>query len=459
MEDFLFLHPESVILRCSEIFMIFTRLPYLLLPTVLLTIGIATGLSQARANAVTIPAGTPLEARLTQHAPMKVGTPLRATLVYPIYVHDTIALPSGTKLTGSIIALQTDKDRRADARLNADFTPFHHPVVRFDRAELANGASIGLSTGQTSDGAPMLHVTASRQSKRRALIVQEWKALRQRVGETKQAILGPGKGDRILQLVYGQLPYHPERVETGTVWSCVLTESIDLQPPPAPSPVAMPATRINQTTPEKPPLLLHVYLDQELSSKTAKAGQTFDATIAEPLRDSNQTLLVPVGSLLVGSVIRAHRAKSFGRTGVLRFDFRQLQLPEGERKQVIGSLAGTDSTAGAKLQMDAEGEVKPQQQSKLLVPLALILLASRPLDDDSSQLAGATVGSNGLGLAGRIVGMASASRDLAAGIGFYGAAVSVYRRWIRRGKEVEFSKYNRIDVEISEQTGRELVPR
>jgi hypothetical protein len=109
--------------------------------------------------------------------------------------------------------------------------------------------------------------------------------------------------------------------------------------------------------------------------------------------------------------------------------------------------------------MDSEGEVKPQQQSKVLVPLAMIFLASRPLDDDSSQLAGATVGSNGLGLVGRIVGMVSASRDLAAGIGFYGTAVSVYRRWIRRGKEVEFPKYNRIDVEISERTGKELASR
>jgi hypothetical protein len=109
--------------------------------------------------------------------------------------------------------------------------------------------------------------------------------------------------------------------------------------------------------------------------------------------------------------------------------------------------------------MDSEGEVKPQQQSKVLVPLAMIFLASRSLDDDSNQLAGASVGSNGLGMIGRVVGMASASRDLAAGIGFYGTAISVYRRWIRRGKEVEFPRYNRIDVEISNQTGKALAPR
>lgn len=423
----------------------------------------AAGRSQVAANAMTIPAGTPLEVRLTQHVPMRVGTPLHATLAYPVYVHDELVLPAGTSITGSIVALQPDPTRRVDARLNADFTPFHRPVVRFDHVQLANGESITLTTNQVSDGAPLLHLTPPQQKKKRSLIGQQWDAMRQQISDTKQVILGPGKGDRLLQLVYHQLPYHPERVETGTAWNCVLAEPVEL--PPAIS-ASSSVGLANPTGPakiapvsEKPSLLLHAYLDQTLSSKDAKAGQTFDAVIAEPLRGPDQTLLAPEGSVLVGAVTRARPARSFGRSGVLRFDFREIRLPEGERKQVTGSLIGADAAAGAKLQMNAEGQVQPQPQDKVLVPLAMVLLASRPLDDDSSQLAGATVGSNGLGFVGRIVGMASASRDLAAGIGFYGAAVSVYRRWIRHGKEIEFPKYTRIDVEISEQTGRELMPR
>jgi hypothetical protein len=454
-----FLFSLAAFVPCGgESLMTVPRLRKLALLVLLLIAGKGAGVSQTGGNSLTIPAGTPLEARLAQHAPMKVGTPLHATVAYPIYVHDVVALPAGTRLTGSIIALQPDKPRRVDARLNADLTPFHHPVVRFDHAELANGTSIALLTSQASDGAPLLHLTAPLQGKKRSLIGEQWDGLRQRMNDTKQAILGPDKGDRLLQLLYSQLPYHPERVETGTAWSCVLTEAIKLQPATGSHSAALIETK-NQDPTEKPSLLLHAYLNQELSSKDAKAGQSFNATIAEPLRGPNDSLLVPEGAVLVGAVTRAHPAKSFGRGGVLRFDFRQLRLPEGERKQINGSLAGTDSAAGTKLQMDAEGEVKPQSQSKVLVPLALGLLASRPLDSDSSQLAGATVGSNGLGFAGRIVGMASASRNLAAGIGFYGTAVSVYRRWIQRGKDVEFPKYNRIDVEISERTGRELTPR
>ena len=419
---------------------------------------LTSGALPAPGQAMTIPAGTPLEARLTRHVPMKAGQALHATLAYPLYVNNQMALPAGTKLSGSIVHLEPDKTRRVDARLNADFTPFHHPVVRFDYALLADGTSVTLTTSEVSNGAPLLHLSPPPASKTRSLIKQQWDALKQRTHDTKEAIFGPGKGDRLVQLLYSQLPYHPERVETGTAWSFELTEPAVL--PTMANSDALPAVAGSDPAGEKKSsLLLHAYLDQELSSKDAKAGGTFRATIAEPVRGEGHAVLVPEGSVLVGTITRARPAKSFGRAGVLRFDFRQLQLPEGEQKQVIGSLAGTDSAAGAKLQMNSEGEVKPQQQSKVLVPLAMIFLASRPLDDDSSQLAGATVGSNGLGFVGRIVGMASASRDLAAGIGFYGTAVSVYRRWIRRGKEVEFPKYNRIDVEISERTGKELAPR
>ena len=424
---------------------------------------IASGLLPARAQPgagpeITIPAGTPLEVKLPRHVPMKVGEALQVTLAYPVYVNNHVALPQGTKVTGSILSLEPDKPARVDARLNGDFTPFHHPVVRFDHAVLADGTRVEISTSEADNGAPLLHLSPPTH-KKRSLIRQQWDGLVQRMHDTKEVIFGPGKGDRLLQLFYSQLPYHPERVQTATAWSCELTEPVVLPMPVESDAPPRGAKARNVANEQASSLLLHAYLDQELSSKDAKAGETFRATIAEPVRGPDQALLVPEGSVLVGTIIRARPAKSFGRAGILSFDFRQLQLPEGERKQVVGSLAGADSSAGAKLQMDSEGEVKPQQQSKVLVPLAMILLASRPLDDDSSQLGGATVGSNGLGFVGRIVGMASASRNLAAGIGFYGAAISVYRRWIRRGHEVEFPKYNRIDVEISQRTGRELAPK
>jgi hypothetical protein len=60
--------------------------------------------------------------------------------------------------------------------------------------------------------------------------------------------------------------------------------------------------------------------------------------------------------------------------------------------------------------MTSEGEVEPKQPSKLAIPLMLVLLASRALDSDGSQVAGAAVGSNGLGLVGMLIGIAGGSR-------------------------------------------------
>jgi len=106
--------------------------------------------------------------------------------------------------------------------------------------------------------------------------------------------------------------------------------------------------------------------------------------------------------------------------------------------------------------MDSEGGVQPQPQGRVIVPLVLGVLANHTLDADSNLTAGAAVGSNGMGLIGRVVGMTAASRELAAGIGFYGTAVSVYRRWLRHGKDITFPKDNRIDIEVSQRLGQQL---
>ena len=53
----------------------------------------------------------------------------------------------------------------------------------------------------------------------------------------------------------------------------------------------------------------------------------------------------------------------------------------------------------------------------------------------------------------------AASRELAAGIGFYGTAVSVYRRWLRHGRDITFPKDNRINIEVSQRLGQQLSQR
>ena len=76
----------------------------------------------------------------------------------------------------------------------------------------------------------------------------------------------------------------------------------------------------------------------------------------------------------------------------------------------------------------------------------LTLLATTGLDDDGSRGLNGAVASNGLGIVGRIVGIAASSRNVAAGIGFYGAALSFYDLCLARGHNVVFTKNTRIEV-------------
>ena len=131
-------------------------------------------------------------------------------------------------------------------------------------------------------------------------------------------------------------------------------------------------------------------------------------------------------------------------------------MPGGSKEQIIGSVTGIEAKSAAALKMDSEGGVQSQPQGKVIVPFILTVLANHVLDADSNLTASASVGSNGMGLIGRVVGMAAASRELAAGIGFYGAGVSVYRRWLRHGKDITFPKDNRIDIEVSQRLGQQL---
>jgi hypothetical protein len=433
----------------------------ILLPCVL-TAPRSAWCQSAQSEQLTIPAGTPIEAKLKRHVPMKVGQPVEASLEHPVYTENKLALPAGVLLRGSVVSLEPNRELRDDARLNADFTPYHRPTVTFTGATLSDGTNVFLSTTSSSDGSAVIHLASAATGKHHspaAVVAAEVKGL---ISSMKEALFSPGLGDRMEQLLYHQLPYHPERIQQGTMWTCELREPLVV--PAAASAAASPARPApGQADPsgsrEKKNLELHAYLDEELSSLNTKVGQTFQATVAEPVRGGDHSLIVPQGAVLIGTITRAKPAKSFHRDGKLRFNFRQLQMPGGSQQQIIGSVTGVEAKAGAGLKMDSEGGVESQPQGKVIVPLILTALASHALDDDSDLTASTAVGSNGMGLIGRVVGIAGSSRDLAAGIGFYGTAVSVYRRWLRHGHDITFPKDNRIDIEVSERIGQQLSQR
>jgi hypothetical protein len=420
--------------------------------------------------AITIPAGTPLPVQIENHLPMRLGQPIRAQLIYPVYAGNTLVLPAKAIVTGSVVELHSNHARRVTARLRGDFTPFRTPIVRFDGILLNDGSTLPIATGTATDGAPIYRLVAP-PPRKGGFIRQEWDTGLQILRDKLAIITGPDKRDRATQFLYTQLPYHPQRIEKNTAWTVETSEPLTLPPQAAEiaaAPAAAPAT-----TPPAPPAAPHndtagtwiiqAYLGDKLSSATSKSGQEIHATVAEPIYNPDHTIAVPVGATMVGAVTQSKPARLFGRAGTLHFDFRQLVLPTGTTQNVQASLTEVDSDAGQKLALDSEGQVKPKPQDKLLVPFALLVLAARPLDVDKGDGAGGgfgkdAVASNSIGVLGFIIGTAAGQRNIAAGLGYYGAAISIYERWIKRGKEVSFARHTRLVLQTTPRNAPALKP-
>lgn len=264
----------------------------------------------------------------------------------------------------------------------------------------------------------------------------------------------PGKGDRLRELLYSQLPWHPQNIPKGTAWTIETSEPLSLPTPTAPAANAQdnPTPKAAQTTPDPKIWAIQAYLDGTLSSKTSKAGDAVRATVAAPIYNDDHTIAVPVGAILMGAVTKAVPARDFGRTGTLRFDFRQLVLPSGHTQNVQTSVTSVDSIGGRNLAMNSEGQIKPKPQDKILVPLLLVALAASPLHQDSDDggleiFRKNATASNSIGVIGFIIGTASGSANISAGFGAYGAALAIYNRWIKRGSEISFVRDTRIVIQ------------
>jgi hypothetical protein len=404
-----------------------------------------------------IPAHSVLSLQLSSAAPLRVGQPVRAELVYPVYLGKSLVIPEHTLFTGAVIALRPDRSKRIRSRFNLDFTPFRIPVVRFTQITFAGGATLPIETSAVTDGATVVHFARTRGRKQQNFIRREFDSAIHVAGDGVVFFTARGRGDRLLQLFYHQLPWHPQRIEKGTAWA-VETE----KPFTVPLPVT---TEVDSAAgPDMGSLKNHLAfwtieatLSEAISSATAKPGQTVRATVAAPVFDDDHTLAIPQGATLIGTVSQTQPSRRFGRSGTLRFAFHQIVLPSGARQNVTSNLIGGDAASQHELAVDSEGAVKPKPQDKVVVPLLLLGLAAAPLDPDpgdNDEFFKNGAASNSLGLPSFITGIAVNSMGVAAGFGFYGASLSIYDRWIKRGTEVNFPRNARVILQTDMHPAR-----
>ncbi len=399
--------------------------------------------------------GTNLQVELTRHYPMKVNQAVEGRLLHPIYVQGKLAVPENTVLDGTVAALNPDTKSRWRARLRGDFTPFHAVQIQFNALTLPSG-QVAIATSRAENGAPVLHLAPPSHATPRSLFGRAWSQAKGQLHDRVAYFTAPGRGDRAVQLLYHQLPYHPERIEAHTLWSFELTAPLQL---PETSAAEFPPASAATPIPGKPETWsINAALTAGLSSATAKPGDAVQALVVEPVFDKEKQLVVPQGSVLVGKVSTVKAARSLGRNGKLRFIFQQVRFPQGADQAVQGSLAGATTASQQGLSLDAEGTISPSNHASAIAPLLLTALAGRALDSDGNLTAGTGVASNGFGFIGRIVGVAAGSRYLAAGIGYYAAALSVYENYLHSGTDVTFAKNTRIEIETTPLRAPVLAP-
>jgi hypothetical protein len=86
-----------------------------------------------------------------------------------------------------------------------------------------------------------------------------------------------------------------------------------------------------------------VRMNETISSKTARVGETFTANVTEPVYSTNGVVVIPEGSEVIGRVDSVVPAKKGGKPGTIDVSFTQVQLPNGSKRRINGSLTDLDS--------------------------------------------------------------------------------------------------------------------
>lgn len=87
----------------------------------------------------------------------------------------------------------------------------------------------------------------------------------------------------------------------------------------------------------EPGTKIRVSMDNEISSEVAGPGDTFTATIAEPVK-VRETIVMPVGTVIEGRVTGVERAGGGGKAGSLTVKFETIRFENGEKREIEGVL-------------------------------------------------------------------------------------------------------------------------
>ncbi len=406
-----------------------------------------------------IPAGTPLKVALDQEVRVReVGQPVHGKITEPVYAFDRLVVPAGSQVNGKIAQIAAvSKKRRTVAALNADFSPYREVQIEFDELVLSDGRHLPLQTTVAPGWRGVLQFVPARAEKKQSLkdagknlasrevaearqeVRREWDSVRKELHE-------PAKVHRLERYGMAQLPYHPQYIDAGTSFNADLRQPLEFGTEPV-------RPKMLSAIGTQPPSgsVVHALLITPLNSSVTKKGDPVDAVVSQPLVVSNQ-LFLPEGSHIKGSVLQSRPARRLGRNGQLRIVFHQLVPPNGIQQTVEASLESVAVAQGEHLSLDSEGgaQVTTPRTRYLTTAISVALASSSMADHDrdagihgadgGSAGQGAANGASGFRFLGTVIGALAHSRVVSSGLGFYGAAMSVYSHFLARGRDVNYPK-------------------
>jgi hypothetical protein len=448
---------------------------------------------------LTVPSGAPLRLYLTGRVSKKAGKPAQAKILDPVYAFDREVIPAGSLVTGTVSRVQpVTKGQRLRAILNGDFTPLRTAFLSFNTLTLPDGKSRPLTTVETLS-LNSIYVEPSKKKKAKGqaqtgpqtqnngILGTAKTAARDKLktaiaGRTRgfsDVVRGPNKKEKLVDLLWSKLPYHPQYLRRGTRIDAPLREDLAF------GTESLKAAELSELGSQPAPdAVAHVRLLTALDSHSAAQGNRVEAVVTAPLFSAQHKLVLPEGSRILGAIVLAKKARSFHRSGQLRFNFQTLELPPAitawQRETVPASQPAAQPAASAKaltlrtqavldqaegsgpasLKVDSEGGVRAQEsKTRFLAPAISLMLASRAADNDAGRhhdtgaagtgnVDGRTAGGGlGFGMLGAAISQTSPYVGMA--FGYYGLAWSVYRSVVAKGGEVQFDRNAMMDIRFN----------
>jgi hypothetical protein len=264
----------------------------------------------------------------------------------------------------------------------------------------------------------------------------EWETVKKQLHE-------PAKVHRLERYGVAQLPYHPQYMDAGASFNADLQQPLEFGNEP------LRPAKLSAIGTEPPSgSIVHALL---MTSSRSKKGDPVEAIINQPLVVSDQ-LFLPEGSHIKGSVLQSRPARRLGRNGQLRIVFHQLIQPDGIQETVEASLESVAVAKGQHLSLDSEGGAQvTTPKTRYLTTAISVALASSSMGDHDRDAGlhgadgggagqGAVNGASGFRFLGTIIGALAHSRVVSSGLGFYGAAGSIYSHFLARGSDVNYPK-------------------